>query len=171
LTVPAIGTQAIYFAQVRSVKRVLAIGIESKAELWPCRRLTEKVREHEAMQSAASSGEGGMAAYIDARSELPGAPVASGRLIARIWSGQTLAVRADDYAKYLYDEGVCAIARTPGNRGVQMLRKVDGDIADFQVLSFWESVESIKRFGGDKYERGSSPTRRSTIHNRGGADC
>jgi heme-degrading monooxygenase HmoA len=104
------------------------------------------------MQSAASSGEGGMAAYIDARSELPGAPVASGRLIARIWRGQTLAVRADDYAKYLYDEGVCAIARIPGNRGVQMLLKVDGDIADFQVLSFWESVEAIKRFAGDKYE-------------------
>jgi heme-degrading monooxygenase HmoA len=104
------------------------------------------------MQSAASSGEGIMAASIDARSELPGAPVVSGRLIARIWRGQTLAIRADDYAKYLYDEGVCAIARIPGNRGVQMLRKVDGDIADFQVLSFWESVEAIKRFAGDKYE-------------------
>jgi len=25
--------------------------------------------------------------------------------------------------------------------GVHMLRKVDGDIADFQVLSFWESAE------------------------------
>jgi heme-degrading monooxygenase HmoA len=104
------------------------------------------------MQSAKSNSEGSMAAYIDARSELLGTPVVSERLIARIWRGQTFAVRADDYAKYLYDEGVCAIARIPGNRGVQMLRRVDGDIADFHVLSYWESVEAIKRFAGDKYE-------------------
>jgi heme-degrading monooxygenase HmoA len=94
-----------------------------------------------------------MAAYIDARSALPSGPVVSAAgLIARIWRGRTLAVRADDYAKYLYDEGVCAIAQIPGNRGVQMLRRVDGDIADFQVLSYWESVEAIKRFAGDNYE-------------------
>jgi heme-degrading monooxygenase HmoA len=105
------------------------------------------------MQSATSNGEASMAAYIDARSALPGAPVVSAAgLIARIWRGRTLAVRADDYAKYLYDEGVCAIARIPGNRGVQMLRRVDGDMADFQVISYWDSVEAIKRFAGDKYE-------------------
>ena len=42
-----------------------------------------------------------MAAYIDERSELPGAPAVSGRLIARIWRGHTLGVCAEDYAKCL----------------------------------------------------------------------
>jgi heme-degrading monooxygenase HmoA len=74
-------------------------------------------------------------------------------LIARIWRGQTLATKAADYSKYLYEEGVRAIARIPGNRGVQMLRSVGADFADFQVLSYWDSIEAIKRFAGEDYEQ------------------
>jgi len=87
----------------------------------------------------------------------PGAPSSRSRqagrkgLIARIWRGQTRAALADEYTKYLYEEGVRAIAGIPGNRGVQMLRAVSDDIADFQVLSYWDSVEAIKRFAGDDY--------------------
>ena len=74
-------------------------------------------------------------------------------LIARIWRGQTLATIADEYSKYLYEEGICTIAKIPGNRGVQMLRSVLGDVAEFQVLSYWDSIEAIKRFAGDNYEQ------------------
>jgi heme-degrading monooxygenase HmoA len=74
-------------------------------------------------------------------------------LIARIWRGQTRASMADEYTKYLYEEGVLTIARIPGNRGVQMLRAVSADVAVFQVLSYWDSVEAIKRFAGDDYEK------------------
>ena len=74
-------------------------------------------------------------------------------LIARIWRGQTLAAVADEYTKYLCEEGVRAIARIPGNRGVQMLRSVGNEVADFQVLSYWESIEAIKRFAGEDYEQ------------------
>lgn len=75
------------------------------------------------------------------------------RLIARIWHGQTLPTMADDYTKYLYEEGVRAIARIPGNRGVQMLRTVRDGIADFLVLSYWDSFEAIKLFAGSDYEK------------------
>jgi heme-degrading monooxygenase HmoA len=75
------------------------------------------------------------------------------RLIARIWRGRTLAAKADDYTKYLYEAGVRKIAGIPGNRGVQMLRMVRDDTADFQVLSYWESFEAIKRFAGNDYEK------------------
>jgi len=54
-----------------------------------------------------------------------GFPTVATELIARIWRGQTLATMADEYTKYLYEEGVCTIAKIPGNRGVQMLRMVD----------------------------------------------
>ncbi|MBV9701756.1 MAG: hypothetical protein JO163_03425, partial [Methylobacteriaceae bacterium] len=60
---------------------------------------------------------------------------------------------ADDYARYLDEEGVRAIARIPGNRGVQMLRTVRDGIADFLVLSYWDSLEAIKLFAGDDYEQ------------------
>src|SRR5260370_10558435 len=74
-------------------------------------------------------------------------------LIARIWHGQTAAAMADDYTRYLYEKGVRTIARIPGNCGVQMLRKVRDDIADFQVISYWDSLEAIKLFAGDDYEK------------------
>jgi heme-degrading monooxygenase HmoA len=74
-------------------------------------------------------------------------------LIARIWHGQTLATMADDYARYLDEKGVRAIARIPGNRGVQMLCTVRDGIADFLVLSYWDSFEAIKLFAGDDYEQ------------------
>lgn len=83
--------------------------------------------------------------------EIP--PCGATGLIARIWRGQTLAALADEYTKYLCEEGVRAIARIPGNRGVQMLRSVRNEVADFQVLSYWESIEAIKRFAGEDYEQ------------------
>ena len=81
------------------------------------------------------------------------ATVGAAGLIARIWRGQTLAAKADDYTKYLSEKGVRAIANIPGNRGVQLLNMVRDDVADFQVLSYWDSIEAIKRFAGDNYEK------------------
>jgi heme-degrading monooxygenase HmoA len=75
------------------------------------------------------------------------------RLIARIWHGQTAATMVDDYTVYLHAEGIGRIAQIPGNRGVQMLRKVRDDIADFHVISYWDSFEAIKLFAGDDYEK------------------
>jgi heme-degrading monooxygenase HmoA len=82
---------------------------------------------------------------------IPGAGAT--RLIARIWHGQTAATMVDDYTHYLYEEGVRTIARIPGDCGVQMLRKVGDEIGDFQVISYWDSLEAIKLFAGDEYER------------------
>jgi heme-degrading monooxygenase HmoA len=91
---------------------------------------------------------------MHALAESVGIPVAGAtRLIARIWHGQTAATMADDYTDYLYEEGVRTIARIPGNCGVEMLRKVGEEIADFQVISYWDSLEAIKLFAGDDYEK------------------
>ena len=71
-----------------------------------------------------------------------GEPLAAGGtgLTARIWHGQTLEALADDYTRYLDEEGVRVIARIPGNRGVQMLRMVGDGIADF--LAFLIGIPS-----------------------------
>ena len=45
------------------------------------------------------------------------------------------------------------IAAIPGNRGVQMLRMVREGFADFQVISYWDSLEAIKRFAGDDIDK------------------
>jgi len=74
------------------------------------------------------------------------------KLIARLWQGRTQASRAEEYTRYLYDAGVRKIAAVPGNRGVQMLRLVHGDVAEFEVLSYWDSLDAIRRYAGEDYE-------------------
>jgi len=72
--------------------------------------------------------------------------------IARMWHGQTSAARAKEYTAYLQEAGIKKIQSIPGNLGVQMFRKLNQDTADFVVISYWDSVESIKKFAGEEYE-------------------
>jgi heme-degrading monooxygenase HmoA len=49
--------------------------------------------------------------------------------------------------------GLKDYAETPGNRGVLALRRVQGDQAEFLLISLWESREAIRRFAGDEDEK------------------
>ena len=69
-------------------------------------------------------------------------------LIARLWTGRTKADDYDAYLAYLEESGVAELHATPGNRGVMVLRRLDGDEAEFGVLSFWDSLEDVKAFAG-----------------------
>jgi heme-degrading monooxygenase HmoA len=74
-------------------------------------------------------------------------------MIARIWRGATRADDADAYVEYLNETGVKEYAATHGNRGVHMLRRLEGDRCEFLMLTFWDSMEAVKRFAGDEPER------------------
>jgi len=75
------------------------------------------------------------------------------KLIARIWRGVTPARKADDYLAYLEATGLMDYRATPGNRGAQVLRRIVGDEAEFVLLPFWDSLDAIRAFAGDDYER------------------
>jgi heme-degrading monooxygenase HmoA len=70
-------------------------------------------------------------------------------MIARIWSGRTPASKAGQYTEYMNQTGVKDLRKTKGNRGVLMFRRAQKDIAEFTIISFWDSKESIKQFAGD----------------------
>jgi heme-degrading monooxygenase HmoA len=70
-------------------------------------------------------------------------------MIARVWRGATRAEDAEAYAAYMGGTGVDALQGTPGNEGVFMLRRLEGDRAEFVVLSLWSSVEAIRAFAGE----------------------
>ena len=38
---------------------------------------------------------------------------------------------------------------TPGNQGAYALRRIDGHIAHFLMITFWESEEAICAFAGE----------------------
>ncbi len=74
-------------------------------------------------------------------------------MIARIWHGVTVAEKAEKYLDYLNETGVPDYRATEGNRGVYVLRRIEGDRAHFLTVSFWGSIEEIKRFAGPDPER------------------
>ena len=70
-------------------------------------------------------------------------------MIARLWTGRTRADDYDKYLAYLEESGVAALHATPGNRGVMVLRRLEGDQAEFSVMSFWDSLDDVKAFAGE----------------------
>jgi heme-degrading monooxygenase HmoA len=78
-------------------------------------------------------------------------------MIARTWRGVTRAADSDRYAEYVEATGLTSFAETPGNLGALLLRRPVSDGADanteFLVVSFWESMDAVKRFAGPVPER------------------
>jgi heme-degrading monooxygenase HmoA len=74
-------------------------------------------------------------------------------LIARTWHGRVPAAKADAYYTYLLRTGLAEYAATPGNRGVTVLRRTDEAVTDFLLITVWESIDAIKAFAGEDYER------------------
>lgn len=74
-------------------------------------------------------------------------------MIARTWRGSTRAGDAEQYLQYLHTTGFPAFSATSGNQGALALRRLEGDRAEFLLISFWDSLEAIRRFAGDDAER------------------
>ena len=79
----------------------------------------------------------------------PASPV----MIARIWRGRVPTSRAEEYTKYLYDNGIVKIRAITGNLGAEMLKRTDGDVTEFVVISYWPSRDAIRAFAGDDIEK------------------
>lgn len=74
-------------------------------------------------------------------------------MIARTWRGLTPAAKADDYLAYLQATGLKEYRAIPGNRGVRVLRRSDGEQAEFLLISLWDDYAAIRAFAGDDPER------------------
>ena len=74
-------------------------------------------------------------------------------MIARIWHGMTTATKSDDYLEFLKERAIPDYKSAEGNKGVYILRRVEGDEAHFLTLTFWESARAIEKFAGPKIEK------------------
>lgn len=68
--------------------------------------------------------------------------------IARTWRGRTRAGDLEAYTVYLEETGVRTLRATPGNERVVILRRLEGDEAEFWVISLWRDIDSIRAFAG-----------------------
>ncbi len=74
-------------------------------------------------------------------------------MIARIWHGVVPAALTEPYASYIEETGTREARRTPGNRGVLVLRRVAGPEAHFVFASFWDTLRAIRGFAGEDVGR------------------
>jgi hypothetical protein len=74
-------------------------------------------------------------------------------MIARVWSGRTPLEKADDYMEYLRKTGIKAHGAVRGNRGDYVWKRVEDGVAEFWVISLWDSLEAIREFAGPQIER------------------
>lgn len=74
-------------------------------------------------------------------------------MIARVWRGETLAERADEYHRYLLETGAAECTTLAGNTGVQVWRRENAGVAEFIFVSHWRSMEDIRAFAGDDLDR------------------
>ena len=74
-------------------------------------------------------------------------------MIARIWHGWTAPEHADPYEEFLRTTMFPSIHSVDGFRGADLLRRdEDGEIA-FITITWFDSLDAVKRFAGDDYER------------------
>jgi heme-degrading monooxygenase HmoA len=53
-----------------------------------------------------------------------------------------------------------------GYQGVQLFRRVDGAEVEFVVMTWFESLETVKKFAGEDYERAYVPPKAREILSR-----
>jgi len=73
--------------------------------------------------------------------------------ITRIWHGRTKVEHADEYLQYVIGTGVADYKSVQGNLSVELWREIDGDVCHFWTVTKWDSLESIKAFAGEDFEK------------------
>jgi antibiotic biosynthesis monooxygenase (ABM) superfamily enzyme len=76
-------------------------------------------------------------------------------MICRLWRGWTTPENAGAYEQIVRNEVIPAIEarRIPGFRHIDLMRREVGGEVEFQTLMWFDSLEAIKAFAGEDYER------------------
>lgn len=70
-------------------------------------------------------------------------------MIVRTWSGWTASSDEDAYQRYMEDVALPGYTRTPGNRGVLMVKRpAPDDRTEFLMITLWDSMEAVRAFAG-----------------------
>jgi antibiotic biosynthesis monooxygenase (ABM) superfamily enzyme len=76
-------------------------------------------------------------------------------MISRIWHGWTTPADADAYEAILRNEIFTGIEnrKISGYRGIHLLRRPAGDEVEFITIMWFDSLEGVRTFAGDDYEK------------------
>ena len=74
-------------------------------------------------------------------------------MIARIWNGKTKIEDYEEYTEFMKSKAIPDYKKTKGFVKLTFLRKTNGDIGHFKLITFWENLEVIKNFAGEDFEK------------------
>jgi hypothetical protein len=74
-------------------------------------------------------------------------------MIARIWHGVVPESKSDEYLGLMRSIALPEYIATQGNRGAWCLHRAEGEVIHFEMLTFWDDLDAIKRLAGEDYER------------------
>ncbi|HEX5545951.1 MAG TPA: hypothetical protein VFX24_00985 [Ktedonobacterales bacterium] len=74
-------------------------------------------------------------------------------MIARTWHGVTTVAKADEYLRLMHTVAVPDYQAIAGNRGVYVMRRIEGETAHFLLLTLWDSEDAIRQFAGEDIEK------------------
>ena len=82
-------------------------------------------------------------------------------MISRIWHGWTTPANAAAYESLLRDEILVGIERRriPGFRRIQLFSREMGDEVEFVTVMWFDSIDAVRAFAGDDYERAVVPAK------------
>jgi heme-degrading monooxygenase HmoA len=72
-------------------------------------------------------------------------------MIARYWRGWAKPQDVEAYEALLKGKILSGLSAIEGYRGGYVLRREDGDEVEFVVVSFFDSLEAVRRFAGEDY--------------------
>ncbi len=74
-------------------------------------------------------------------------------MIARSWEGKTSKSKSDAYKQFLLKVAVHDYKSVKSLLGIKFLHRVEDEVAHFTLITFWPSIQSIKKFAGQDYEK------------------
>ena len=74
-------------------------------------------------------------------------------MIARIWHGRVLEKDFEAYTSFLKEVAVPDYSNTAGFVKLTFLRRLEDSIGHFTLITYWKSLEEIKNFAGDDFEK------------------
>jgi len=74
-------------------------------------------------------------------------------MIARIWHGKTRVEHFEEYTDLMRSMAIPDYKKTDGFVKLIFLRRIEGNIAHFNLITFWKDLEVIKNFAGMDYEK------------------
>jgi len=74
-------------------------------------------------------------------------------MIVRMWHGMVDAAKADEYAEFMKQRAAPDYGSVDGLKKLLFLRKNETDKAYFLLVTHWDSMESVKKFAGERPEK------------------